>query len=246
MYLILSKNLAKFLSILIFSFSLDYLKTMNATTSYPFDKPNVKLADNMAVNFVSVNDHNDYMVSYVGTLGSAWGSRWLTNRGYFLNDALTLFSYDTSSNPDSSNTFDRAKQPRGLIAPILTYNSKSPCIRRLAISYSHGDGGGGADNDDFALTELTQVVLRLFTDFSLYKSALSEKRLQFCPVSEGPKVCFEDGFDAGLESQLQRVNTFTRTENCSFHSIDLVMKEDHVVYGQADTNRSQDSLVVFN
>jgi hypothetical protein len=182
------------------------------------------------------------MFSKKRTLGSSWGSKWLTKRGYFLNDGLSLFSYSADSNPDSSNTFDVNKQPRGLIAPILTYNSKNPCIRRFAIAYSHQ----GHSEDDFALSELSQIILKLFTDFSLYETSLDEKRLQFCPLHDEPMVCFENGFDTTLQSQIQRVNTFVKTDNCSFHSIDLVMKKDHNVYGKSDSARSQDSMVIFN
>ena len=98
---------------------------------------------------MSVNDHNDYMVSYVGTLGSAWGANWITKAGYFLNDGLNLFSYEPEiEDLNPGNSFDINKQPRGLIAPILTFNKKNPCMRRFSISYSHQ----GHEADDFALS----------------------------------------------------------------------------------------------
>lgn len=43
-----------------------YLETMNSSSEYPFDRSNVKIKDDFYMNFISVNDHNDYMVSYVG------------------------------------------------------------------------------------------------------------------------------------------------------------------------------------
>jgi gamma-glutamyltranspeptidase len=119
-----------------------------SNTTFPFTESNVKLDHNIVNNFVSVNDDSDLMVSYVGTLGSAWGSRIMTKNGFFLNNGLNLFSYSKS---DSSNSVDSAKQPRGLLAPILTFNKKNPCIRRFAISYGH-HGNMAGKSDDFGLT----------------------------------------------------------------------------------------------
>lgn len=42
-----------------------YIKNLNSS-EYPFEKTNVQIKDDFYVNFISVNDHNDYMVSYVG------------------------------------------------------------------------------------------------------------------------------------------------------------------------------------
>lgn len=60
----------------------------------------------------------------------------MSKNGYFLNNALTLFSNDINNN---GNKPDSDKQPNCLMAPILTYNKKNPCIRRFSISYGHQD-----------------------------------------------------------------------------------------------------------
>jgi gamma-glutamyltranspeptidase len=116
---------------------------------FPFKKgPEFTLKDDLHINFISVNDHNDLMISYVGTLGSSWGSKLMTESGFFLNNGLNLFSYG-QNNIKSGNTIDRNKQPRALMTPILTYNKKNPCISRFLISYSHHDH---MENMDFALS----------------------------------------------------------------------------------------------
>lgn len=94
--------------------------------------------------------------------------------------------------------------------------------------------------------ELAQVITKILTDFSLYESALSDKRAQFLPQSAESQVCFESGFDATLSSQIINQGKFKASNSCMYHAIDLIMKKDHVVYGQADLQRSTDSLVVFN
>jgi len=91
------------------------------------------LKDDLHVNFVSVNDHNDIMISYVGTLGSAWGSKVISREGFFLNNGLSLFTYGQNS-IKAGNTIDTNKQPRALITPIITYNKKNPCISRFSIA----------------------------------------------------------------------------------------------------------------
>ncbi|CAF0962504.1 unnamed protein product [Brachionus calyciflorus] len=218
-----------------------YLENKN-DTEFPFGEQNIKLNDDFILNYISVNDHNDLMVSYVGTLGKAWGSRILTKNGYFLNNGLSLFSYESDQNPDKSNFFELNKQPRGLMTPILTYNQKNPCIRRFAISYSHH----GEENDDYSLSELSQVILKVFTDFSLYENSIGEKRLQYWTSENGSGVCFENNFDSKIEQEVLSDTKFSKKDGCTFHSIDLVMKKDHIIYGKADSDRSNDSLVVIN
>lgn len=70
----------------------------------------------------------------------------MSKNGYFLNNGLSLFSYGSD---DKENTPGLNKQPRGLMAPIITYNIKNPCIRRFSISYGHK---GEQMNDDFAFS----------------------------------------------------------------------------------------------
>lgn len=48
-----------------FSLAKSYMQNLNSS-EYPFDRVNAKIKDDFYVNFVSANDHNDYMVSYVG------------------------------------------------------------------------------------------------------------------------------------------------------------------------------------
>lgn len=55
-----------------------------------------------------------------------------------------------------------------------------------------------------------------------------------------------DGFDSAIRNEIVKEGNFKPSNSCMFHPIDLVMKKDHIVYGQADLTRSQDSLVVFN
>lgn len=71
----------------------------------------------------------------------------MSENGYFLNNGLSLFSYDSTEPNDNSPALN--KQPRGLMAPILTYNVKNPCIRRFSISYGHK---GEQMNDDLAFS----------------------------------------------------------------------------------------------
>lgn len=158
-------------------------------SSFPFSETNMKLKDDIVNNFIGVNDDNDLMVSYVGTLGSAWGSRILTKNGFFLNNGMNLFSYrENNQNYDSSNSVNTEKQPRGLISPILTYNKKNPCIRRFSISYGH-HGVMPEKTDDYGLSELTQVILKIFTDFALYENSISDKRVQYSENENG--YCYE-------------------------------------------------------
>jgi gamma-glutamyltranspeptidase len=194
-----------------------------------------QLEDDITVNFININDHNDLMVSYVGTLGSSWGSRVMTKSGIILNNGINMFSFGQDINSIGPN-----RQPRALMAPILTYNSKSPCVRRFGISYSHN----GHHFDDYALSELTQVIVKLFTDSNLYGSTLEDKRVQY--VSEN-KVCYEEGFDGKIREALNgsKFKNVSPDHTCSFHSVDLVMKTDHIIYSKVDS-RSQDGTVVFN
>lgn len=39
---------------------------------------------------------------------------------------------------------------------------------------------------------------------------------------------------------------FKATNSCEFHSIDLIMKKDHVIYGKVDSSRSDDTFALFN
>ena len=80
------------------------------------------------------------------TLGSSWGSRLMTKAGFMLNNGLNLFTPKDGLN--SKNSIMPSKRPRGLMAPIVTYNSKNPCISRFCISYNHMGHG----SDDFALS----------------------------------------------------------------------------------------------
>lgn len=97
--------------------------------------------------FLFKNYNFFFKFKFFRTLGSAWGSQLFLKDGYFLNNGLSLFSYEADS--DTENKFAPGKQPRGLMTPILTYNKKNPCVRRFSISYSH-------DNmkmiDDFGLS----------------------------------------------------------------------------------------------
>ena len=68
----------------------------------------------------------------------------MTQRGFFLNNGLSLFS----TGIDSLNSISADKQPRALMTPILTFNKKNPCIRRFSISYGHQDYHA----DDFGMT----------------------------------------------------------------------------------------------
>ncbi len=53
-----------------------------------------------------------------------------------------------------------------------------------------------------------------------------------------------DGFNQTIIAPL--LDDHNLVTGCKFHSIDLVMKKDHIVYGKADTTRSQDALVLVN
>jgi len=176
--------------------------------------------DDLTANYISVNDHNDLMISYVGTLGSSWGSGVFTRNGFFLNDGLTLFSYGEKN----MNNFAFDKQPRGLFAPIITYNSKNPCMRRFVISYSHDDV------HDFCLSALSQIVLKLFTSLSFYPSAVSDKRVEY--TDNG--LCFEGHSTSSM---------------CHFEPVNLVMKKDPIISCQVDNDRNtlmKNNFVVFN
>jgi gamma-glutamyltranspeptidase len=127
-------------------------------------------------------------------LGSSWGSGIITDYGFFLNNGLNLFLYGPNK-LGFGNTIDKSKQPRALMTPILTYNSKSPCISRFIISCSHHNM---MENMDYGLTELANVILKLFTDPQLYESVISDKRVQFSPSDDG--VCFEGIINFYLKS----------------------------------------------
>lgn len=204
-----------------------------------FQLDNYELNDDLVTNFISVNDHNDLMISYTGTLGSAWGSGVMSKEGFMFNNALSLFTYG-SSNSNENNGIAQNKQPRALFTPILTYNGKNPCVRRFAVSYGHRKM---SDKDDFGLTELTEVILKLFTDYSLYETAISDKRIQYHYESSS---CFEDGFDTTIKSEVLGKKLYTERNNCTYHGIDLIMKKDHIIYAQTDVNRSLDQAVLFN
>jgi len=201
------------------------------------DKENYNLTDNIVTNFISVNDHNDLMISYTGTLGSAWGSRIMTEEGFILNNAMNFFTYG-QSNANENNNVEAGKQPRGLFTPLLAYNEKNPCVHRFSVSYSHH-----GTNDDFGLTELTGIMVKLFTDYSLYDKSLSEKRVQY---NFDKNACFENGFDSKVKADILDKKLFQERTNCSFYGIDLVMKKDHIIYSKTDTERSMDSAVTFN
>ncbi len=178
------------------------------------------------------------MISYTGTLGSAWGSRVMTRDGFMLNNAMNFFSYG-QSNANDNNNVEAGKQPRALFTPLLAYNEKNPCVRRFSVSYSHH----GESSDDFGLTELTEVLLKLFTDYSLYDTSVSDKRVQY-NFDQGS--CFENGFDSKVKSEVQGKKLFVERMNCTFHGIDLVMKKDHIIYSKVDEDRTMDSAVTFN
>lgn len=203
-----------------------------------FKLDSYELKDDFLTNFISVNDHNDLMISYTGTLGSAWGSKVMTADGFMLNNALNYFTYG-SENSNENNGIMSNKQPRALFTPILTYNDKNPCVRRFAVSYGHKNHM----NDDFALSEVTEILVKLFTDFKLYETAISDKRVQY-NFEQGS--CFEDGFSSQIKSDVLGKKLWTERSNCSFHGIDLIMKKDHIIYSQVDSNRSLDYAVIFN
>lgn len=203
-----------------------------------FKLDSYQLKDDFLTNFISINDHNDMMISYTGTLGSAWGSQVMTDSGFMLNNALNFFTYG-SDNSNENNGILPNKQPRALFTPILAYNEKNPCVRRFAVSYSHN----GHLVDDFALTELSEILLKLFTDFSLYETAISDKRIQY---NYEAGSCFENGFDQKIKTELLNKKLWTEKSNCSFHGVDLIMKKDHIIYSKVDSNRSLDYAVVFN
>jgi len=104
-------------------------------------------------------------------LGSSWGSGIITDYGFFLNNGLNLFLYGPNK-LGFGNTIDKSKQPRALMTPILTYNSKSPCISRFIISCSHHNM---MENMDYGLTELANVILKLFTDPQLYEQFFKQE-----------------------------------------------------------------------
>lgn len=225
--------------------SIDYFKLItsgnSSTAKHPllsYKLDNYKIPDTFVTNFVSVNDHNDLMISYTGTLGNSWGSRVMTSGGFIMNNGMSLFTYG-SSNSNQMNGVDKNKQPRALFTPILAYNHKNPCVRRFSISYSHQ----GMETDDYALTELSDVILKLFTDYSLYENAISDKRIQYHFET---KSCFEDGFSSKVKDEIIDGKVFSEKKNCSYHGIDLVMKKDHILYCKIDTNRSMDHSVLFN
>ncbi len=144
-------------------------------------------------------------------MGSSWGNKYMTNDGYILNNGLSLFTYsqDPLNNSTSENSFYTKKQPRGLMTPIITYNKLNLCQRRFSISYSH-EHQEISKKEDFALTgyfhlsflnfllltlknffifkELTQVILRILTDVSMYENATSYKRVQYLDEND---FCYE-------------------------------------------------------
>lgn len=100
-----------------------------------------------------------------------------------------MFSYENIvANEAIGNSADNNKQPRALMAPILTYNLKNPCVRRFSMCYTHGHSMPG---DDFAITELTQILMKLFADSSFYDNIITDKRVQFSPDLKEIDVCFE-------------------------------------------------------
>ena len=177
------------------------------------------------------------MISYTGTLGSAWGSKVMTKDGFVMNNALSFFTYG-SKNPNEKNGPAPNKQPRALFTPILAYNQKNPCVRRFSVSYSHAEHS----HSDFGLTELTEVLLKLFTDSDLYETAITDHRVQY-NYEKG--TCFESGFDSQIKSSILAKKLYTENGNCSYHGIDLIMKKDHIIYSKVD-NRSMDYAVLFN
>lgn len=207
----------------------------NPLADFPLDSYEQK--DDFSTHFVSVNDHNDLMVSYTGTLGSAWGSKVMTKDGFMMNNALNFFTYG-SQNSNENNGVGPNKQPRALFTPILAYNDKNPCVRRFAVSYSHK----GSVQNDFGLTELTEVILKLFTDYKLYESAIADHRIQY-NFDKG--TCFENGFDNEIKSSILGNKVYTEKSDCMYHGIDLIMKKDHIIYSKVD-NRSMDYAVLFN
>lgn len=89
----------------------------------------------------------------------------MSKNGYVLNNALSLFSY---GDKDSFNGPRSKKQPRGLMAPILSFNKKNPCVRRFSISYSHK---GGSMDDDLALSGIffhKILLLNVKANFMIY------------------------------------------------------------------------------
>ena len=95
----------------------------------------------------------------------------------------------------------------------------------------------------YFIEELVQVIMKLFTDISTYDTVLADKRVQY---EDKDTVCYENGFDLKLLDKLGTVDRFSKVNNCSFHSIDLIMKKDHIVYSQTDKLRAEDATVMFN
>lgn len=240
-----SKSTVKALYTVALEDSIKYFKALidgkETSAKKPFaDIPldDYELKDNLVTSFISINDHNDLMISYTGTLGSAWGSRVITKEGFMLNNAMNFFTYG-SANPNENNGVAESKQPRALFTPLLAYNEKNPCVRRFSVSYSHH----GEESDDYGLTELTEVLLKLFTDYSLYETAIQDKRVQYNFESGS---CFEDGFDSKIKAQITGKNLFSERNNCTYHGIDMIIKKDHIIYSKVDSDRSMDYAVTFN
>ena len=110
------------------------------------------------------------MISYAGTLGSAWGSRQMTSDGFMLNNAMNFFTYEVS-NANENNNVAPSKQPRALFTPLLAYNEKNPCVRRFSLGYSQY----GKNTDDFGLTGNGNL---LFFEY-IYQVPVSAKNTQF-------------------------------------------------------------------
>lgn len=95
--------------------------------------------------------------------------------------------------------------------------------------------------------------------------SFDEKSFEYSPAENGKGVCFEsrekflylkkfyyfvfilDGFDQKVQVQIIEKTNFVLNQNeCMFHSIGLIMKKDHIVYGKTDSNGSNQTLVVLN
>ena len=47
-------------------------------------------------------------------------------------------------------------------------------------------------------------------------------------------------------ADINKDESFKANNKCEFHSIDLIMKKDHILYSKIDTIHSNDSVVLFN
>ncbi|VDO82324.1 unnamed protein product [Heligmosomoides polygyrus] len=78
-------------------------------------------------------DENGNAASIVSSLGDKFGSRLFTNLGFFLNNAMGAFTYDTQpGSVRSRNAPQPAKGPRTQMSPVIGKKSAgSPLARRL-------------------------------------------------------------------------------------------------------------------